>query len=169
LNSCVIGFCELRDASIERPSQIQSFAALQKWPARESFKIAVSCFLFAIYLWGILGDVVVTAAHALDHLLTQSASQQISNDLHTSGNHTHGHSHGEILDHALASVGKKESRDDSSASPPTLRLSRCFDHLHQPIIFFHDLQNASSQFRLVKSNTYSEILQEPLISPPEIA
>jgi hypothetical protein len=155
----------LLDASIERSALSPTADNLKRRPHRSNLKIAVSCFLFAIYVWGILGDVVVTAVHAIDHLLAQTVSAQAGDHHHGVGNH----SHGQILDHALASVGKGESRDAAPTSPPPLRLSRCFEHLFQPIISFHDLQITNSQIWLFETSTLSELSQEPLIPPPEIA
>lgn len=160
-------FLDLLDATIVREPRCQSGPAILKksQPSRSKFKLVVTHFLFAIYLWGILSDVMVMTSHAFYHLSTHTIDLHFDHN-HANAKHAHGHSHSKILDHALANVGKEETHKKTPSSPPPLRLSRGFEHLFQPSIALHDIQLTGHQFWLLKSSAPSEIPHEPLIPPP---
>ena len=168
-NLVTAGFNDMLDATIVRETRSQYGPAIfKKRPSSHSRpNIVVSHFLFVIYLWAILSDAVVMAAHTFYHLSTHTISLHF--DHHHTEENFYGHSHGKILDHALADVGKEEPHEKTPSSPPSPSLNRGFEHLFQPIIFLYDSQLTGNQFRLVKALAPSEIPPEPLIPPPETA
>ena len=166
-NLVTAGFNDMLDATIVRETRSQYGPAIfKKRPSSHSRpNIVVSHFLFVILSLGNFQRRGGDGCHTFYHLSTHTISLHFD---HHAEENFHGHSHGKILDHALADVDEDETHEKTPSSPPPLRLNRGFEHLFQPIIFLYDSQLTGNQFRLVKALAPSEIPPEPLIPPPEI-
>ncbi|HEX9652709.1 MAG TPA: hypothetical protein VGA99_03275 [bacterium] len=166
----LVRFHDVLEAIIVRePRSRSGRAILKKWPSSQGkAQIVFSHFLFVIYLWAILSDVVVATAHAWYHLSTHTINLHLDHR-HPNAEYSHGHTHGQILDRALANVGKEEAQENTAASPPPLRLSRGFEHLFRPSVPLQIPPLAGDQLWPVKFFAPTDIPRKPLIPPPETA